>query len=233
MTRGLSGLALKAFGANDYRLTVTGKQHITDSYVRLGFTAGGLLEHHPSHPTQWIRLWIPNGDKVQQRGYTLVDPDPTADRFDIEFALHPGPASDWATSAVAGDEIDASVMGSRFEIPTPAPAEYLLFGDPASLPAINSLLDAVGDVPVRVWLECQHDSDRELPLRATSHTTVQWLERGDKGQALRKAASELRCGPGAYAWVACEFHTTRDIVKSLKSIHKIPKSSIKSQAYWK
>ena len=94
-------------------------------------------------------------------------------------------------------------------------------------------VDVVGDVPVRVWLECQHDSDRDLPLRSTPRTTVQWLDRGDKGQALRRAASELSCGPGAYAWVACEFHTTRDIVKSLKSIHKIPKSAIKSQAYWK
>jgi NADPH-dependent ferric siderophore reductase len=59
------------------------------------------------------------------------------------------------------------------------------------------------------------------------------LPRADKGEALRHAAAELTCTPDAFAWVACEFHTTRDIVKSLKSIHKIPKSSIKSQAYWK
>jgi NADPH-dependent ferric siderophore reductase len=233
MSRGLSGLALKAFGANDYRLTVTGKVQISDHYLRLGFTGGGLLGHHPSHPTQWIRLWIPHGDKVQQRGYTLVDPDVEADSFDIEFALHPGPASDWAQTANVGDVIDASVMGSKFEIPVPAPAEYLLFGDTASLPAINSLLEVTGDVPVRVWIEAQHDSDRDLPLRATPHTDVQWLLRGDKGEALRQAAAELTCTPDAFAWVACEFHTTRDIVKSLKSTHKIPKSSIKSQAYWK
>ncbi|MBA4023339.1 MAG: NADPH-dependent ferric siderophore reductase [Gordonia sp.] len=231
MSRGLQGLVLKALGADDYGLTVTGKQQVTDSYVRISFKAGGLLGHHDRHPTQWIRLWIPNGDKQQQRGYTLVDPDEAADTFDIEFALHDGPAANWAVTAEVGETIGATVMGSKFAIPDPAPSEYLIFGDPAAVPAINSLLDAIGDVPARVWLEWQHESDKNLPLKATPATTVEWVERGTKGQALRDTAARLSVTPDAFGWVACEFYTTRDITKSLKS--KLPKTSVKSQAYWK
>lgn len=233
MSRGIQGLVLRALGADDYRLTVTGKQEITDNYLRVSFNAGGLLGHHESHPTQWIRMWIPNGDKLQQRGYTLVDPDVANDSFDVEFALHDGPAADWAVSAEIAEKIDATVMGSKFAIPSPSPSEYLIFGDPASLPAINSLLAAIGDVPARVWLEWQHESDQKLPIKTRSATTVHWLERGTKGQAIRDSASRLVCASDAFGWVACEFHTTRDITKSLKNIHKLPKASIKAQAYWK
>ena len=41
----------------------------------------------------WVRMWFADGDKLHQRGYTLVDPDQAADTVDIEFALHDGVAS--------------------------------------------------------------------------------------------------------------------------------------------
>ena len=37
-------------------------------------------------------MWFADGDKLHQRGYTLVDPNPEADTVDIEFALHDGVA---------------------------------------------------------------------------------------------------------------------------------------------
>ncbi|MEU6188413.1 siderophore-interacting protein [Nocardia sp. NPDC047038] len=235
MGKGLNGLMVKAWGGNDYRLTVTSTEYVTDKYVRLGFSAGGLLADHPVHPTQWIRGWFPDGDsgKLQQRGYTLVDPDPDGDRFSIEFALHDGPAARWAQNASVGDELDASVLGSNFQLPESAPGEYLIFGDTASLPAINSLFDAIGDTPARVWLEWQYESDTTIPLRNKPHHQVTWVQRIDDGRLLREAAQELTCPADAFAWVACDGHTTRSIVKSFKTIHNLPKAAIKSQAYWK
>jgi NADPH-dependent ferric siderophore reductase len=38
-------------------------------------------------------------------------------------------------------------------LPEPAPAGYVIVGDAASLPAINSLLDAIGDTPATIFLE--------------------------------------------------------------------------------
>lgn len=233
MGRGFEGLLLKAWRAEDYRLTVTSTETVTDKFVRLGFSAGGLLKDHAVHPTQWVRLWIPNGEKEHQRGYTLVDPDPEGDRFWIEFAIHNGPAAEWARNAAVGSEIDVSVLGSDFQLPASKPSEFVVFGDTASLPAINSLLDAIGDTPARVWLEWQYESDQTLPVRNKPHHQVTWLQRIDNGRLLREQAQELDCPSDAFAWVACDGHTTRSIVKTLKTTHSLPKTSIKSQAYWR
>ena len=83
--------------------------------------AGGMLTDRPLHPTMWIRMWFADGDKLHQRGYTLVDPDPAADTVDIEFAMHDGVASRWAQDAQPGDTIEATVLGSNFTLPEPAP----------------------------------------------------------------------------------------------------------------
>ncbi|MEV0433842.1 siderophore-interacting protein [Nocardia sp. NPDC050413] len=235
MGKGFNGLMVKAWGGSDYRLTVTANEQITDKFVRISFTAGGLLADNPVHPTQWIRLWIPDehSDKLHHRGYTLVNQNPAEDTVCIDFALHDGPAANWARRAKPGDPLDASVLGSDFQLPEQTPSEYVVFGDTASLPAINSLLDAIGDTPARVWLEWQYESDTTIPVHNKPHHTVTWVQRIDDGRLLREAASEMTCPADAFAWVACDGHTTRSIVKTLKTHHALPKTAIKYQAYWK
>lgn len=235
MGKGANGVIMKVWRAADYRLRVTSTERITDKYQRIGFAAGGLLADHPVHPTQWIRLWLPDAvtDKLHHRGYTLVDQDPANDHFHIEFALHNGPASAWAERAVVGEEIESSVLGSDFELPETTPSEYLVFGDSASLPAINSLLESIGDTPARVWLEWQYESDITLPVRNKPHHQVTWLQRIDDGRLLREQAHEMTCPKDAYVWVACDGHTTRSIVKTFKTTHGLPKTAVKARAYWK
>ncbi|MEU4599744.1 MULTISPECIES: siderophore-interacting protein [Nocardia] len=235
MGKGFNGLMVKAWGGSDYRLTVTANEQITDKFVRISFTAGGLLADNPVHPTQWIRLWIPDehSDKLHHRGYTLVNQNPAEDTVCIDFALHDGPAANWARRAKPGDPLDASVLGSDFQLPEQTPSEYVVFGDTASLPAINSLLDAIGDTPARVWLEWQYESDTTIPVHNKPHHTVTWVQRIDDGRLLREAANEMTCPADAFAWVACDGHTTRSIVKTLKTHHALPKTAIKYQAYWK
>ncbi|MEV0293161.1 siderophore-interacting protein [Nocardia sp. NPDC050710] len=235
MGKGFNGVIVKAWGGADYQLTVTSTEYVTDKFIRIGFNAGGLLADHPVHPTQWVRLWIPDetSDKLHHRGYTLVDQDPAGDSFFIEFALHDGPATSWAQRAATGDKLDVSVLGSNFQLPETTPSEYVVFGDTASLPAINSLLESIGDTPARVWLEWQYESDRTLTLRNKPHHEVTWMQRVDDGRLLREKAQEITCPGDAFAWVACDGHTTRSIVKTLKNIHNLPKTAIKYQAYWK
>src|SRR6476660_5954639 len=148
--RGFQGAVLKLLRASDYQLTVTGCRELSPHYLRLSFQAGSLLTDRPLHPTMWIRMWFADGDKLHQRGYTLVDPDPEADTVDIEFAMHDGVASRWAQDARPGDTIEATMLGSNFTLPEPAPKGYVIVGDTASLPAINSLLTAIGDSPAQV-----------------------------------------------------------------------------------
>lgn len=230
-SRGFTGAVLKLLRGGDYQFTVTGRREITAHYLRLSFTAGGMLSDRPLHPTMWVRMWFADGDKLHQRGYTLVDPDPANDTVDIDFATHDGLAVRWAQQAQPGDVIDVTVLGSDFALPQPAPAGYVVVGDTASLPAINSLLKAIGDAPAQVFLEAQHDDDRQLPV--ARDTGVTWVDRRNGGAALveavRSAAFEAT---DHFGWVACDNRTTRAVARILREDYGMSRKSMKAQAYW-
>jgi NADPH-dependent ferric siderophore reductase len=231
VTRGWQGAVLKLWRPGEYRLTVTGRREISPHYLRLSFDAGGLLADNSLHPTMWVRLWFPGGNKLHQRGYTLVNPDPGADTVDIEFALHDGIASQWAREAQPGDTIEATVLGSKFALPEPRPAGYVIVGDTASLPAINSLLDAIGEAPARVFLEAGYDDDKDLPVARAGDVT--WVDRKNDGQALvQTVKSAAFDASDHFGWVACDNHTTRSITKVLWQDYGIPRKSIAARAYW-
>ncbi|MEY1677422.1 siderophore-interacting protein [Gordonia sp. ABKF26] len=233
--RGWQGAVMKILGGDDFTFTVTAKESVTDHYLRLHFDGGGLLADSTVHPTMWVRLWFADGGKMHQRGYTLVDPDPSTDTFDIEFAIHDGTAARWARDAQAGDTIGATLMGSKFAIPEPAPVGWLIAGDTASLPAINSLLDTLGNsgAGATIWFEYQHESDKSLPLRLRDQDTVHWIARGADGGALVDAVrSAAFDATDHFGWVALDSTNTRAVAGLFKGEFGLPKKSVKSQAYW-
>lgn len=236
--RGWQGAVMKMLGADDFEITVTRTEAVTDHYLRIGFTGGGLLSTVEVHPTMWVRAWFSADGSLHQRGYTLVDPDPAADTFDIEFALHDGAAAHWARAAKPGDTLAVTVMGSDFAIPEPAPAGWLIAADTASLPAVNSLLDALtaagSPAPATIWFEYQHDDDRDLPVRVRSQDTVTWVPREHDGATLvetvRAAAAP---SPGQFGWVALDSKSTREVTKVLRHDFDLGRKGVKSMAYWK
>ncbi|QRY62792.1 siderophore-interacting protein [Gordonia sp. PDNC005] len=237
-SRGWQGAIMKAFRADDFVLTVTGVETVTEHYVRLGFTGGGLLAEIPVHPTMWVRGWFPSDGALHQRGYTLVDPDPATDTFHLEFTLHDGPAARWAQNAEVGDQLSVSVMVSKFDMPDPAPTQWLLAGDTASLAAVNSLLDAFTatgtGVAATLWFEYTHDDDRDLPLRARSQDTVHWVRRERDGQGLLEAVKTAAFdASGAHAWVALDAASTRAVTAAFRADFKLGRGGVKSRAYWR
>jgi NADPH-dependent ferric siderophore reductase len=233
-SRGIQGALVKLWRGGDYELTVTGRTEITPNYLRLHFTTGDLLAERAVHPTMWVRAWFPDGARSHQRGYTLVDPDPAAGTTAIDFAIHDGLATRWARAAQPGDTLEVTLLGSNFALPEPAPAGYLLVGDTASLPAINSLLEAIGDAPVQVFLEAGHDDDRELAVGdGAPGLSVTWVDRKNDGEALVDAvrASAFEA-PEHFGWVACDNRTTRSVAKVFREDYQIPRKSIKARAYW-
>lgn len=151
--RGWEGAVLKLLRARDFVLTVTDVEDVAPLYRRLRVTDGGLLAATGVHPTMWVRLWFADAGRPHQRAYTLVDPDPVTGTFALEFALHEGCASDWARGARPGDTIEATVQGTDFEEPAPAPSHLFAVVDPAALPALNSLLGELGSAPATIWFE--------------------------------------------------------------------------------
>ncbi|MGA5202942.1 siderophore-interacting protein [Streptomyces variegatus] len=234
--RGWEGAVLRLMRGKDFEFTVTDVEDVTPDYRRLRFTDGGLLAATGVHPTMWVRLWFDNAGKPHQRAYTLVDPDAEAGTFGLEFALHEGCASDWARAAKPGDAIEATVQGTGFEHPSPAPSHVFAVGDPASLPAINSLLDALGSAPATVWFE---GGDDDLPFRTDpARHELRKVPRRDSGAHLvDRVRSDL---PGLlqgtadpYVWIACDTVTTRTLASYVRKELGLPKQRVHALGYWR
>ncbi|MFH9858583.1 siderophore-interacting protein [Streptomyces sp. NPDC017202] len=229
--RGWEGAVLKLMRAKDFTLTVTGAEDVTPHYRRLHLTDGGLLATAGVHPTMWVRLWFTNAGRPHQRAYTLVDPDPAAGTFSLEFALHEGAASDWARTAGPGDTIEATVQGTGFARPAPAPSRVLAIGDPASLPAINSLLDALGPAPATIWFEGDGDG---LPFR--TDPARHDLRRTPRTELVDRVRTELpallTATPDPYVWIACDTRTTRTLSAYVRKELAVPKERTHALGYW-
>ncbi|MFD5427746.1 siderophore-interacting protein [Streptomyces sp. NPDC127084] len=240
MGHGWEGVVLKLMRGKDFTFTVTGAEQVTERYRRLRLSDGGMLEATGVHPTMWVRLWFENEGKPHQRAYTLVDPDPAVGTFSLEFALHDGRASDWACAAKLGDTIEATVQGTGFTVPDPLPPRMFVIGDPASLPAVNSLLDAMPDTPATIWFETPHPSDADLPIRIDAERhDLRTVPRRDAGAHL---AAEVRAAlPGllgddpakAFLWIACDAATTRGLTSYLRKELGIPKDRVNALGYWR
>jgi NADPH-dependent ferric siderophore reductase len=233
---GWEGAVLKLLRAKDFVFTVTGAEDVTGHYRRVHLTDGGMLAATGVHPTMWVRLWFDNAGKPHQRAYTLVDPDPAAGTFSLEFALHEGCASDWARAAQPGDTIEATVHGTDFQRPSPAPSHVFAIGDPASLPALNSLLDALSPAPATVWFESTLD---DLPFRTDPALhDVRPVFRQDSGAQLvaevKQALPDLiRASPEPYVWIACDTATTRALSSYVRKELGLPKQRMHALGYWR
>ncbi|MER7760915.1 siderophore-interacting protein [Streptomyces sp. NPDC097619] len=236
---GWEGVVLKLMRGKDFTFTVTSAEDVTGHYRRVHLEDGGLLAATGGalHPTMWVRLWFRDGGKPHQRAYTLVDPDPERGVFTLEFALHEGIASDWARNAEPGDTIEATVQGTGFTPPAPAPERLLVIGDPASLPAVNSLLDAYPETPATIWFETQHASDADLPFRLDEDRhDLRRVDRADGALEARVRAElpELLGDPAdAYVWLATEAAATRSLTAYLRKELAVPKQRVNSLGYWR
>ncbi|MFD5266918.1 siderophore-interacting protein [Streptomyces sp. NPDC058335] len=230
--RGWEGAVLKLMRAKDFTLTVTGAEEVTPEYRRLHLTDGGLLAATGVHPTMWVRLWFTDAGKPHQRAYTLVDPDPAAGTFSLEFALHEGAASDWARAAKPGDSIEATVQGTGFAEPAPPPSHILAIGDPASLPAINSLLDALDSAPATIWFE---GGGEDLPFR--TDPARHDLRRTPRTELIDRVMTELPALLAAtadpYVWIACDTRTTRTLSAYVRKDLAVPKERTHALGYWR
>ncbi|MFH8976393.1 siderophore-interacting protein [Streptomyces sp. NPDC017890] len=237
--RGWEGAVLKLMRAKDFEFTVTDAEDVTPHFRRLRLSDGGLLAATGVHPTMWVRLWFENAGKPHQRAYTLVDPDPATGTFGMEFALHEGCASDWARAAKPGDTVEATVQGTGFELPQPLPSRVFAVADPASLPALNSLLDALGPVPATIWFEDGGTGTDGLPFRTDpGRHEVRTVPRRDAGAHLVAQVKEalpelLGATPEPYVWIACDTATTRALASYARKELGLPKQRVNALGYWR
>ena len=171
-----------------------------------------------------------------QRAYTLVDPDPATGAFSLEFALHEGRASDWARAARPGDTVEATVQGTAFDAPVPAPSHVYAVVDPAALPALNSLLGALGSAPATIWFE---GDPAGLPSSADpSRHEMRPVPRRDGGahlvERVRAELPALLAGErDPYVWITCDTTVTRTLSSYVRKELHVPRKRVHALGYWR
>jgi ATP-binding cassette subfamily B protein IrtA len=228
---------LRGFGGRDHVATVEETTQIAPHCVRITMSSPTVFSDVSLGPTAWLRFWFPDpaGGKTEfQRAYTLVWADPDTGRFAVDVVLHEpaGPACAWASAAEPGMTIPVVSLGStRFEVPEELPAGFLLIGDSASIPAINSIVAALPpDVDIEVYLERHCGEDELIPLTEHPRRRLHWVSRTDDTSLA--AAIEDRDWSNWSAWAGPEAGALKHLRKRLKDSFGFPKTEVKAQAYW-
>ncbi|WP_297005762.1 siderophore-interacting protein [uncultured Corynebacterium sp.] len=249
MGKGIGGVVLRAFGAKEHRITVTGREQRTDNVVRVTFHSDTLLNPSGEEPGNWMRAWFPDpsgSGREHQRGYTFVDVDAAAGTFGVDFVIHEpsGPASSWAKRAEVGETLDAHRLGEQPFHPeatieglpgTGLPEGFLFLGDLASWPAIHQMALAAQvdrpDAEIRVILERHSPADEQSPLPEGPAITARWVDPAGDGESLYREIAG-KDWTGWYIWAAAESKVTKHVRTFLRRETDLPKKSAHTQAYW-
>lgn len=235
MSRGVGGVIMRAFGARDHQTVVTAVESRVGGYVRVRFASETLFDDVTFGPTSWVRCWFPDErGREHQRAYTFVDADPAAGTFALDFLRHTpgGPALRWAEAARPGDRLAMVSMSSRpYEIdPEDPPAGVLLIGDPASLPAIDSILAAApAHLPIELYLHLEPGADAAAEPQDRPGVRVHRVR--DAGPGALAAALEDRDWSGWQVWAGAESAALRAVRRRLKE-SGVPRAVTDVQAYW-
>ena len=193
-----------------FTAAVTRVARLSPSFLRVTFTGPSFDDLAPNGWDQRIKMLLPTADhglrdcprgddwyaewrslsetrRNPMRTYTVRAARPDLREIDVDFVLHgaTGPASAWAGSAAAGEEVVLIGPNARFPGPTggfewhpPAAASCLLLaGDETAVPAVCAIVEALpAGRPARVLLEVP-EADDALPLAVPDGVQLSWLPR--------------------------------------------------------
>lgn len=203
-----------------------------DDHVKLIFADGvpatEVLPEQLPFGIEWTRT-----DKRQGRDYTPRRVDAQAQEMDLDFVLgHEGPASDWALTAHAGDEL--WMVGPKSSTVLPEDLDWVvLLGDETALPAIARFLEERPSAsPVHVHVMVRDRSARvDLSLRPEDSLT--WHDGIVDGGAPLRILRELDWPEGlGYVWAAAESSSLVPVRKFLRQERGLSKSQVNITGYW-
>lgn len=181
--------------------------------------------------------WPPvrGGSRSPKRTFTPFRIDVERGLCAIDFVLHgPGIASDWVAHAIVGSVLHAGPIKGGYTIP--ASDHLVLVGDTTAIPAIETILEAVGDRRVTGIIEGV-DSDDERTIGTGSTFDPIWVHRGEDpdmaGQLTASLIDTIEVPHHAAWWIAGErdsIRTMRDIVISRFNTRR---EQISLNAHWR
>ncbi len=177
-------------------------------------------------------VWPAGEARPAIRTYTVRRFDPAAGELDVDFVLHAGhgPAAAWARDAQPGAWVGVSEPGGHYT-PDPSADYHVVIGDETALPAVATVLDALGAAPTRTFLEVADAAERqELPGPVT------WVHRDGRaaGEPLAEAvrAAVFPDGRGQ-AWLSGESACVRDLRRHLIEDRGLDRRFVYATGYWR
>jgi NADPH-dependent ferric siderophore reductase len=225
------------------RLTFTGEDIArfgseADLHVRLYFPPEGLAAPEWPRPGPNGRtIWPAAERRPEVRYYTVRRWRPERNEIDVDVVLHDdeGPGSAFAARALPGATCG---MAGPLGRGAPSAGWTLLAGDETALPAIARILERM-DRSARgvafIEVDCVRD---EIVLDAPSGVAVRWLHRrgapaGTTSLLLDAvAAAPLPPEADPFAWVACEYGTSKAIRAHLRAKRGLARDRHLVVGYW-
>jgi NADPH-dependent ferric siderophore reductase len=238
-------------------VTVVAVEALSPRLLSIKVTGDDLDAYADAAPTSHLKVFLPaegqdapllpqqtpdgpvyaeDGPRPVVRTYTPRSYDPATKTLEIQFLVHgEGPASEWAQRAKPGDKLAVGGPGGRFSL-EPAADHWLILGDESAIPAIGTLLDALGDtVAIDAHIEV-NDADDVIKLVDPAKTLITWHHRkaaGAFGAELAEVAANGVIPEGARVWVACEAAAMRDIRRHLIRERGVPAALLVTRGYWR
>ncbi len=189
----------------------------------------------------WYQRYLAMPDEIRppMRTYTIRAQRPELGELDIDFALHaehPGPASDWASTAAAGDEIGL-LCPPRTLYALPADPDWqLLVGDETAVPAIGAIIERLdAGARARAFIEVDGPAD-EQRFETRGDVVIEWVHRGVRphGDAVVDAVSAAELPGGAlYAWISGEAELVKLARRNLVRDRGVDKRAVTFTGYWR
>lgn len=225
------------------RVTLTGDEldgfpgHGPDRRIKMFFPVAG--QDRPAVPRAGTGgpVWPAGEARPAIRTYTVRRFDGAAGELDVDFVVHDGhgPAAAWAQQAVPGSWVGVSEPGGRWT-PDPEAEFHVVIGDESALPAVATVLEALGEhpgVPVHAFLEVA-DAGEEQDLPGAAR--VSWVHRGDEpaGAPLVAAvrAADLPAGRGQ-AWLSGESAAVKELRAHLLDDRSLDRRAVYATGYWR
>jgi NADPH-dependent ferric siderophore reductase len=219
------------------RVTVSRIERLTPRMRRISFQGPDLATFTWPGPAAHLKLLFSEEPRIT-RTYTPRRFDPATLTLEVDFVLHgEGPGSTWAAQAAVGQEIVVMGPARGYEVDSQA-AWYVVAGDEAALPAIETLLEAIpAPTDITVFVEVAADDDvRPLPRDDRAH--IHWLARGEDprraGSLLLPALERFDWKPGeGRVYVGCEADAMRRLRPVVLAGSKLDRTRVVTRGYWR
>jgi NADPH-dependent ferric siderophore reductase len=183
-------------------------------------------------------LRMPGATRPHMRNYTVRELRPRVGEMDVDFVVHgdDGVATRWVQRVEPGARVALLDQGRGHDIPDGTEA-HLLVGDETALPAVAGILrDLPRDARGAAWVELANPADAQ-ETGAPDGVAVHWVTRPPGSRPGATVLDAVRAAPlptgRIAAYLAGEQALPAALRRWLVGEHRVPKTAIAFQGYWR